>query len=249
MAKKELATKPQSELALTGQVPDFLQQYGGAGNESVGVTDITIPRLGLIQSLSPEVDEDDPKFIEGAKPGDFFNSLTREVYEAPVPIVFVDRKKEFTVFKKRAAGGGFRGSFPTEADAKAYIATGDDPAEQMEIVETATNFGMILDSEGNVRSEIVIPMTSTKLKVDRQINSMIRLRGAARFSSIFYIESTKEKNDKGTFFNYKVTIGPWVTQKIAEAAKRMYDAIHSGDRSVHGDYEEESAATVVEERF
>jgi hypothetical protein len=248
MAKKEVAVREQGELALTGQVPDFLQQYGAVGNESVGVEDIVIPRLGLIQSLSPEVDDSDPKYIEDAKPGDFFNSLTREVYASPVSVVFVDRKKEFTVFKKRSAGGGFRGSFGSEAEAKIAIQTGDDPIDQMEIVETAMNFGLILNADNKVISEIVIPMTSTKLKVDRQINSMIRLRGAARFASVFYLESTKEKNDKGTFYNIKATIGPWVTADIAAAAKRMYDAIHSGDRRVDSEYETE-AATVDAEAF
>lgn len=237
MAKKEVAVQRQTELAVAGQVPDFLQQYGSVGNESVGVEDIVIPRLGLIQSLSPEIDDSDPKYIDGAKPGDFFNSLTREVYAAPVAVVFVDRKKEYVVFKKRSAGGGYRGSFTSEADAKIAIASGADPADQLEIVETATNFGMILDDEGNIRSEIVIPMTSTKLKIDRQINSMIRLRGAARFASVFYLESTKEKNDKGTFYNIKATIGPWVSASVAEAAKRMYDAIHSGGRKVDTDYQ------------
>lgn len=247
MSKKEVAVRKQSELALTGQVPDFLQQYGSVGNESVGVEDITIPRLGLVQSLSPEVDDSDPKYIDGIKPGDFFNSLTREIYTSPVPVVFVDRKKEYAVFRKRSAGGGFRGSFSTEAEAKAAINAGEDPPEQMDIVETATNFGLILDEEGRVRSEIVIPMTSTKLKVDRQINSMIRLRGAARFSSIFYLDSTKEKNDKGTFYNIRATIGPWVSQEIAEAAKRMYDAIHSGDRRVDTGYDTEVESS--SERF
>ena len=243
MSKKAVVVKEQTSLALAGQVPDFLQQYGSAGNESVGVSDIVIPRLGLVQSLSPEIDDSDPKYIEGAKAGDFFNSLTREVYPAPVPVVFVDRKKEYVLFKKRSAGGGFRGSFATEADAKLAIAASGEPADQMEIVETATNFGLILDESNNVRSEIVIPMTSTKLKVDRQINSMLRLRGAARFSSIFYLESTKEKNDKGTFYNYKATIGPWVSQDLALAAKRMYDAIHSGDRKVDTGYEAEEVTT------
>lgn len=245
--KKEMAVRDQqTELALTGQVPDFLQQYGAVGNESVGVEDIVIPRLGLIQSLSPEVDDSDPKYIEGAKPGDFFNSLTREVYASPVSVVFVDRKKEYTVFKKRSAGGGFRGSFNSEAEAKIAIQTGDDPVDQMEIIETATNFGLILNGDTGrwkVVSEIVIPMTSTKLKVDRQINSMIRLRGAARFASVFFLESTKEKNDKGTFYNIKATIGPWVSPNIAAAAKQMYDAIHSGDRRVDSEYESEPVAT------
>jgi hypothetical protein len=243
MAKKEVAVREQNELALAGQVPDFLQQYGAVGNESVGVEDIVIPRLGLIQSLSPEVDDSDPKYIEGAKPGDFFNSLTREVYASPVSVVFVDRKKEYTVFKKRSAGGGFRGSFNSEAEAKIAIQTGDDPVDQMEIIETATNFGLILNADNKVISEIVIPMTSTKLKVDRQINSMIRLRGAARFCSVFFLESTKEKNDKGTFHNIKATIGPWVSPDIAAAAKKMYDAIHSGDRRVDSEYESEPVAT------
>ena len=241
MAKAAVAVRePQNELALTGQVPDFLRQFGATGNESVGVEDIVIPRLGLIQSLSPEVDDSDPKYIEGAKPGDFFNSLTREVYSSPVKIVFVDRKKEYLVFKKRALGGGFRGSFGSETEAKIQIETGDDPPEQMEIIETATNFGLILGDDDQILSEIVIPMSSTKLKVDRQINSMIRLRGAARFSSVFYLDSTKEKNDKGTFYNIKATIGPWVTENIALAAKKMYDAIHSGDRKVDSEYVETS---------
>lgn len=237
--RKDIAVAKQNELALSGQVPDFLAQYGSIGNESVGVEDIVIPRLGLIQQLSPEVDDSDPKYIEGAKPGDFFNSLTREVYASPVSVVFVDRKKEYVLFKKRSAGGGFRGSFASEQEAKLAIQSGEDPADQMEIVETATNFGLILGEDGNVRSEIVIPMTSTKLKVDRQINSMIRLRAAPRFASVFYLDSTKEKNDKGTFYNIRATIGPWVSQEIAAAAKRMYDAIHSGDRKVDTGYEPE----------
>ncbi len=245
MSKKEVVVKKQGEIAAAGQVPDFLSQYGAAGNESVGVEDIVIPRLGLLQSLSPELDESDPKHIPDAKPGDFINSLTREVYPAPVRVVFVDRKKEFVVFKKRSAGGGFRGTFATELEAKEAITMGDDPVEHMEIVETATNFGLILDDEGNVRSEIVIPMTSTKLKVDRQINSMVRLRGAARFASEFFLTSQKEKNDKGTFYNLKATLGPWVSQPVAEAAKRMYDAIHSGDRRVESfEGETEVAADV-----
>lgn len=249
MAKKEMAVREQNALATTGQVPDFLQQYGAVGNESVGVEDIVIPRLGLIQSLSPEVDEDDPKYIEGAKPGDFFNSLTRELYASPVSVVFVDRKKDYTVFKKRSAGGGFRGAYASELEAKQAIAAGEDPADQMEIVETAQNFGMILSPEGKIISEIVIPMTSTKLKVDRQINSMIRLRGAARFASVFYLESTKEKNDKGTFYNIKATIGPWVSSDIAAAAKRMYDAIHAGSRSIDSEYDVEVSAAPAEEAF
>jgi hypothetical protein len=248
MAKNTEVAKAQStSVTVAGQVPDFLAAYGAAGNESVGVEDIVIPRLGLIQSLSPEIDETDAKYIPGAKAGDFFNSLTRELYSSPVPVVFVDRRKEYVVFKKRSAGGGFRGSFPTEQDAKIYAATSDVPSDQLEIVETATNFGLILDGAGAVVGEIVIPMTSTKLKVDRQINSMIRLRGAARFASVFYLDSTKEKNDKGTFYNIRAVIGPWVSQEIALAAKRMYDAIHSGDRKV--DYEEGTAAAASEDRF
>lgn len=236
--RKEIAAPQRTDLAAPGQVPEFLRQYGSAGNESVGVDDIVIPRLGLIQQLSPEVDDSDPKFIEGAKPGDFFNSLTREVYAAPVAVVFVDRKKEYVVFKKRSAGGGYRGSFGSEAEARSAIANDiDDPEDQLEIVETATNFGLVLDDNLVVKSEIVISFTSTKLKVDRQINSMIRLRGAARFSSVFFLESTKEKNDKGTFYNFKATLGPWVDQETAVAAKKMYDAIHAGARKVDSDFD------------
>lgn len=228
----------KKEVAPVNTLPAHLAQYGSAGNESVGVDDIIIPRLGVIQSLSPELDRDSPKYIDGAKAGDLFNSLTREVYPTPVEVVFVDRRKEWVVYRKRAFGGGYRGSFPEESQAQTYVRGADIPAEQLEIVENATNFGLVL-TQGAVSAEIVIPMSSTKLKVDRQINSMLRLRGGPRFSSVFLVDTIKEKNDKGTYYNLRANIGPFVTQEVAAAAQKMYDAIHAGQRAVHN--EDESA--------
>lgn len=220
-------------------VPDFLAAYGNIGNETVGVDDIIIPRIGLIQQLSPELDSSDPKYIPGAQAGDLFNSLTREIYQRPLKIVFVDRRKEFGVFKKRSAGGGYKGSFPSEMDAKTYVDSGaaEAPVDQLEIVETATNFAILLNDNDIPMAEVVLAMTSTKLKIDRQINSMLRMRGGARFGSVFLLDSQKEKNDKGSWHNLKISIGPWVTREVAETAAKMFEAIHAGKRSVEQEVE------------
>ena len=63
------------------QLPAHLAQDAGLGNENVGTDDLAIPRLDLIQQLSPQIDKSSPKYIEGAETGHIFNTLTGEVYD------------------------------------------------------------------------------------------------------------------------------------------------------------------------
>lgn len=239
MAKKEekheLATVQNGGLNSPSDIPDFLKGTMGLGNEGVKQEDITIPRLGIIQSQSPEIDADDPsKFIEGAKMGQIFNTLTREVYDK-ITVVDTFFRKEFAVFVKRTAGGGFRGSYPTQGEAVAAVKSSDNPMD-LEIIETGLHFCVVVNPETKTPlGEVVIPMTSTKLKVSRAWNSMIMMQRTARFAGLWTLSTKKEKNDKGTYFNFAVSPAGWVSPDLYEYAKGIYEAVSTGQKDVARD--------------
>ena len=60
-------------------VPAHVLQGTGLGNENVG-QNVTIPRVKLLQKMSDEVDKYNSKYIQGAEPGHFLNSLTGQNY-------------------------------------------------------------------------------------------------------------------------------------------------------------------------
>lgn len=216
-------------------MPDYLKKDGpGKGNENVQTEDLVIPRLGIIQDLSPQLDADDAeKFIPSAKVGQLFNSLTKELYDS-VLLCNLFFRKEWTVFVKRKAGGGFRGAYPTEAEAVAAVEASDSP-QDMEVVETGQHFCLLLSGpvEQKVLGEVVVSCTITKLKVSRNWNSLIRLRGGDRYAGTWNLGVVKEKNKAGQpYRNFAVTPGPWVKEEVFKLAEFTYSEILSGKKDV-----------------
>lgn len=233
-------------------MPDYLRKEGpGKGNENVHTEDLVIPRLGIIQDLSPELDADNPeKYIAGAKVGQMFNSLTRELYDN-VLLCNLFFRKEFTVFVKRSAGGGFRGAYPTEAEAIAAVEASDKPGD-MEVVETGQHFCLILSGpvEQKVLGEVVVSCTITKLKVSRNWNSLIRLRGGDRYAGTWNLGTVKEKNKAGQpYRNFVVSPGPWVKEEIYKLAEFTYSEILSGKKDVERTSDDVDLVPAGEEKF
>lgn len=233
MATKNEVKKVEAMPVTTDAIPDFLKGAGNLGNENVGIKDLTVPRLQIIQDLSPELDADNAeKFIPGCEKGMIFNTLTREAFPA-CRVVNVFYRMEWNVFVIRKRGGGFRGTYTVMQDAIEAVAQSDHP-EDCEIIDTAVHFVLLLDEQGHPIGEAAIPMKSTQLKISRNWNSMIRMKGEdmARFAGTWKLGVVKQKKDQYTYFNFVVSPGPWVDQKTFEAARKFYEAIHSGAKDI-----------------
>lgn len=80
---EELETTKTEELATTNNaIPEHLKQYanmGNAGFEKLREEDSIIPRLAIAQSNSPQI-KDSVLRIDGLEVGQFFNSITNEIY-------------------------------------------------------------------------------------------------------------------------------------------------------------------------
>ena len=88
------------------------------GFENVTSKDFRIPILRVLQSGSPEVDEDNPKYIEGAKSGSLLNLSTKEVFNGKdgVWLIPCGYHKEWVEFVPRDKGGGENKSILDEND-------------------------------------------------------------------------------------------------------------------------------------
>ena len=238
MAKNQVAVREEFEL-VTNEIPDFLKQ-GNRGAENVGTDDVIIPRIELIQALSPVRKKSDPAYIDGAEEGMLYNNVTRALYGTEVTVVPVYYTKQYLVWKDRKAGGGgsngFRGAFATKELADRAIA--ELAEEALEVSDTAQHF--VLVRNGDDWQEAVISMAKSKIKVSKRWNSLMRLTNTDSFSRAYKLSATTETNERNeSYFNFNVAALGFVNKELYERAEKLYETIRTGAVKVSNDYDGE----------
>ena len=241
MAKAKAKTESKKELVsqhgFSDDKPSFLKENENLvrGNENIGVDDITIPRLGLVQDLSPERKSSKPEYIDGADSGMLFNTASRELYGEFVMFVPVMFRKEWVIWKNQDAGGGFIGAFDSEKEAIQEFNNLELNPEEHEIVDTHQQFGLILH-ENKSPEEVVISCSKSKMKPSRNLNTVVKMRGGDRFSTVFRIGAVEDTNKNDQDF-WNLTFSPmgWVTEEVYKIAEQMYDSISSGTKDAARD--------------
>lgn len=243
---KDVAIKAEEvNLPVLAERPAYLTQTAGVmprGSEEVKSDDLIIPRLEIVQSLSPVRNKNDAAYIEGAEEGMIFNTVTRELYGQQVLIVPALFRKEYLIWKDRNQGGGFRGAFPDEGAAGRALAELGDK-QFCEIADTAQHFCLLLRANSERADEVVVSMSRTKLKVSRNWNSLIRLAGDDRFSRVYMLETVPETNSKNqSYFNWKVTALGYAPEYAYRAGERLYESVQKG-RIIEADRSFDEPAT------
>jgi hypothetical protein len=88
-SKDELA-KPAPVTALATTAPEYLDVFASEkpeGFEEVTPNDVKVPRLAVAQALTPQLEETNPNHIPSLKKGDFFNTVTGDVFGPSVKII------------------------------------------------------------------------------------------------------------------------------------------------------------------
>ena len=97
----EMTAKNTGSVALFG---DDLQQ----GFENMTQEDMALPFVRILGQLSPQVTEGDAKYIEGAKPGMIYNTVTSELYDGKkgIKVIPCYYKKDYPEWSDRGDGPG-----------------------------------------------------------------------------------------------------------------------------------------------
>lgn len=245
MAKGNAVTKTET-FAVTDDLPDFLQKGSQRGAENVGSDDVIIPRIELIQALSPARKKNDPAYIEGADEGMLFNNVTRELYGLDVTVVPVYYTKQHLVWKDRKQGGGtngFRGAFMSKSDAEHAIS--ELAEEGLEVVDTAQHF--VLVHHNGKWSEAVLSMAKSKIKVSKRWNSLMRLTDTDSFSRAYKLSSVTETNARNEqYYNYNITAMGFVPKDVYEQGEKLYGVISRDGVKVNQDYDDATVEATEE---
>lgn len=250
----QVAKKDESSVIISTEMPSWLanQQGPARGMEEVTANDVIIPRIELVQSLSPARDKTSAAYIQGAEEGSLFNNVTRDLYGSEVHVIPVVYKKQWLVWKDRKQGGGtqgFRGAFNSELEAKAKIRELEATEQGLETSETAQHFCLVLKADGSME-EAVISMAKSKLKVSKRWNSLMRIAGGDSFSRVYKVSGIVEANAKGEkYHNLAIAQVGFAPEAAYRKAEALYNQIGSGGVVVNHDYEEAVEGTTDSGEF
>lgn len=232
MAKKnEIAEVKTNAAVIQGDaLPAWLDPNSNRGSEEVTANDMILPRIDVLQAISPQVKKSDPKYIEGAEQGLIFNTLSGELYGSEITIVPVVFRREFIVWQDRKSGGGFRGAFSTEAEAEAERMSLDNPDDH-EVVETHVHFVILIHDDGRME-EAVLSMSKSKRKVSRKLNSLIQMVPGDRFARAYKVTAVEADGPKGEYWTFDVNGLGYVTEDVWKRGQQSYEAIMRGERAV-----------------
>lgn len=210
--------------AVAEQLPDWMAdayQYAGAGASDVA-SDYVMPFLAIAQKGSPQLNKKDPKYIEGLSVGDLFNTATHESWTGEgegddvgvhfVPAHYIVCQVEW---KLRQDGGGYVATHPRNTPLLSKCRK-DDMGRNIlpsgtQLVETAYWFGIIVETG----DKAVISMSSTALGASRNWQTLMTRfklktptgeeKQAPAFMRKYRLTTVYQTNDKGDWYNWKIT--------------------------------------------
>ena len=257
-------TGKETKLAApVGSTPDYVKRGNAEGLENVSPNDIVLPRIKLMQALSPEVTAG--KF----KPGDMVNSLTGLKYAGAIEFIPVLHYKSRMFWQDRSKGNAVLcsapdGKKPIDPNAAPKIAKQlkiavfpkainncdecpfsqfateeDDPKDRAPKCTYYHNFPILIKGD---RLPSALAMSRTKLKVGQNLLSLAMTAGEAIpiYSKYYKLTSILEKKNNNTYYNFVIEPAGWATEEEYQhvsALCKSYKGLHINVEVDHPDSE------------
>lgn len=193
---------------------DGFESFANAGLENVTAADMLVPRLAILQALSPQVNKRKAEHIAGAEVGMIADVGTGELFPDGVWFLPVLYRKDYLEWAPRDSGKGLVAVHSDPA-----ILDGCQSNERNQpilpsgnyIAETAQFFGLNLSAGAR---HCFVPMASTQLKKARRWNTLAmgeklkRADGSEFTAPLFYrtymLTSAEESNSEGDWFGWSI---------------------------------------------
>ncbi len=239
MAKAQAVAKA-AKLDLAVLASDS-KDASGFGNLDMS-RDIAIPYINILQSNSPQLNPSKAEHVDGAKVGQFYNTVSQEVSDSlnVIPVLYQLRYVEW---KPREQGGGFVESHHADSgilsQTKRDQMTFKDVLPNGNYIATTAYHYVLVQGKDGAWSQAVISMTSTQLKKSRRWNSLMltqKVNGPSgsftppTYAMIYKLTTVSESNDRGSWFGYQVEKAGQVEDAgLYDDAKSFSTAASRGD--------------------
>lgn len=245
-------------------VPEFMElgDFGNTGFEGADKDSFAIPFLQLLQKMSPLVDEDNAKYIQGAKAGMLFNTVTQKLYDGKAGLIIIPcaYKRSYIQWAGREAEGGFKGEFTPEQiasmqgsgaivalDGKLYKPNEDGSVNEKKndrYEDTRSHFVLVIDPTTGEYGQAIISLSSTQIKASKMLMTALQQKKVdtpqgkktpPTFANMVKLTTIGMSNDKGAWSGLSFTLDGLVKDvNIYNEAKAFYKAVVDG--SVNVDY-------------
>ena len=251
MANGKIATKQTGSVALFG---NDLQK----GFENMTQDDMALPFIRILGQLSPQVTDGDSKFIDGAKPGMIYNTVTSDLFDGKkgIKVIPCYYKKDYPEWSDRGDGPG--APVATHSPGSPVIQTGKRDGSKIRLpngnyLEETAYYYVMVETVTSGYMPALITMKSTQLSVSKKWNSMMKSvqidDGKGGFAVppmhgvVYNLQSNLQKNDKGSWYGWVVTMNRILGQEdksLYLTAKDFRGNVSNGSVQTKADVEEKS---------
>lgn len=218
MIKKDII--PQTE-------PTAPAVYDGPTGLADNITakDLRLPRIALLQALSPLVQNEGEKY----KSGMFIDTLTQDVLPSPLSFTPVFVFTNVIKWKPRTEGGGmiYKTTKMTDKVLRDIQWNGREKP-------TADQYINVVCMVPGIDVPLILSFCKTSLKAGQTLTTLIQRSGCAwKFNYI--LDAVKTTNTKGTFYVMRARRGDLSTPAIMQEAALLYNQVKG--MSIDTDYE------------
>ena len=228
------------------------------GFENMTQDDLALPFVRILGQLSPQVTQGDAKFIEDAKPGMIYNTVTNDLFDGKkgIKVIPCYYKRNYPEWSDRGDGPG--APVAIHLPGSPIITTGKREGSKIRLpygnyLEETASYYVMVETKTGAYTPALITMKSTQLNVSKKWNSMMKFiqipDGKGGFAIppmhgvVYNLTSTLQKNDKGSWYGWVVTMDRILEQKdkaLYLSAKDFKGNVSKGNVQTKADVEEKS---------
>lgn len=236
LTKKEANELEERKL---GTLATFMaEDDNDSGFEDMDASTRAIPFIKVVNAQTPELDQDNPLYIQGVRQGDIINSVIHKNYGKSIN--FVVAKFEHIVTEWKPNRGGFVGYHtPIEGEKRAVDKTFGawKTKEGNDLVDTYMYYMVI---EGHETDGVVVfAADSSDLKEARKLNSMLSTRFDANgkramgHQQVYRMSTQKATNDKGSWYKPTYEFVDFIQSEfLYHTVKAIREALGAGEAKV-----------------
>jgi len=214
--KQEKGLVKTQTKAVSTNVADMMADSAGEGGEMFGLADIKRPTIKLMQGLSPYINKNHEKYVQGAENGDILVTGADYLYDGSIELIIIGFAHNYVEWHPRATGGGLIGAHPFNPAVVAGMEKGKGGVylteQGTEMHDTMSYFVMYKTPDDEWEPAMLF-LKSTMLSVGREINTKLSkrnietaagVRKAPVYANIVTLGVVGDSNSEGDWNKFRM---------------------------------------------
>lgn len=187
------------------------------GKDNIDERDVTLPRLALAQSLTPQTKRANKAYIDGLQEGHIFNTLTEVNYGGgPFPIVVLKLLKNAAVFDEQ--GKVIERNVDWNDPRCEFTHNGSESVPP--VADRCYDFIVYLPQDD---SFAILRMKKTQVKVAKRLCMFLQTRMGPSWSGLYSLEAVPDQSGTLQFYNFKIQPKGATPPAIYAKAEALYE--------------------------